>query len=46
MMAGGLAWDWKLLMWFFPLQDPPAGGVWTEALSATWYWRRSPSRGW
>ncbi len=39
MMLGGLAWDWRLLMWFFPLQDPPAGGVWTEALSATWYLR-------
>ncbi len=39
MILGGLAWDWRLLMWFFPLQDPPAGGVWTEALSATWYLR-------
>jgi peptidoglycan/LPS O-acetylase OafA/YrhL len=39
MMLGGLAWDWRLLMWFFPVQDPPAGGVWTEALSATWYLR-------
>src|SRR4029450_12487087 len=29
MLIGGLAWDWKLLMWFFPLQDPPAGGMWT-----------------
>ncbi len=39
MMLAGLAWDWRLLMWFFPMQDPPAGGVWTEALSATWYLR-------
>ena len=39
MLLDGLAWDWKLLMWFFPLQDPPAGGAWTMALSATWYLR-------
>ena len=39
MTAGGLAWDWRLLLWFFPLQDPPAAGLWTEALSATWYLR-------
>jgi peptidoglycan/LPS O-acetylase OafA/YrhL len=39
MVIGGLAWDWRLLFWFFPLQDPPAAGMWTEALSATWYLR-------
>jgi peptidoglycan/LPS O-acetylase OafA/YrhL len=39
MLIGGLAWDWKLLLWFFPLEDPPAGGRWTMALSATWYLR-------
>lgn len=39
MMIDGLAWDWRLLMWFFPLQDPPAGGQWLEALSAMWYLR-------
>ncbi|HET6531730.1 MAG TPA: acyltransferase [Actinoplanes sp.] len=39
MLAGGLGWDRKLLFWFFPLQDPPATGRWTEALSATWYLR-------
>ncbi|MEV7625451.1 acyltransferase [Actinoplanes sp. NPDC089786] len=39
MMIDGLAWDWKLLMWFFPLEDPPAGGTWLEALSAMWYLR-------
>jgi peptidoglycan/LPS O-acetylase OafA/YrhL len=39
MWAGGVAWDWKLLLWFFPIEDPPAGGLWTEALSATWYLR-------
>ena len=39
MLIGGLAWDWKLLLWFFPIEDPPVGGRWTEALSATWYLR-------
>jgi peptidoglycan/LPS O-acetylase OafA/YrhL len=39
MLIGGLAWDWKLLLWFFPVEDPPVGGLWTEALSATWYLR-------
>jgi peptidoglycan/LPS O-acetylase OafA/YrhL len=39
MLIGGLAWDARLLFWFFPLQDPPAAGMWTEALSATWYLR-------
>jgi peptidoglycan/LPS O-acetylase OafA/YrhL len=39
MMLDGLAWDSRLLLWFFPLADPPAGGVWTEALSAMWYLR-------
>lgn len=39
MLIGGLAWDWRLLFWFFPVQDPPAAGRWTEALSATWYLR-------
>ena len=39
MLLSGLAWDWRLLLWFFPLEDPPAGGMWLEALSATWYLR-------
>ena len=39
MIVDGLAWDWRLLMWFFPLHDPPAGGPWLEALSAMWYLR-------
>jgi len=39
MVIGGLAWDVRLLFWFFPVQDPPAAGMWTEALSATWYLR-------
>ena len=39
MLIGGLAWDVRLLFWFFPMQDPPAAGLWTEALSATWYLR-------
>jgi peptidoglycan/LPS O-acetylase OafA/YrhL len=39
MLVGGLSWDWRVLLWFFPLVDPPATGVWTVALSATWYLR-------
>ena len=39
MVIGGLPWDWKLLLWFFPIEDPPAAGRWTGALSATWYLR-------
>ncbi|GGL17683.1 acyltransferase family protein [Mangrovihabitans endophyticus] len=39
MLLTGLAWDWKVLYWAFPLQDPPANGWGSEALSATWYLR-------
>jgi peptidoglycan/LPS O-acetylase OafA/YrhL len=39
MIIDGLMWNWRLLLWFFPLEDPWAGGKWTEALSATWYLR-------
>jgi len=39
MMIGGMAWDSRLLLWAFPLVDPPAGGGWMQALSATWYLR-------
>jgi peptidoglycan/LPS O-acetylase OafA/YrhL len=39
MLFGGLSWDWRVLFWFFPLVDPPVTGVWTMALSATWYLR-------
>ena len=39
MLLTGLAWDWKVLYWAFPLQDPPANGWGSMALSATWYLR-------
>jgi len=39
MLLTGLAWDWKVLYWAFPLQDPPANGWGSMALNATWYLR-------
>lgn len=39
MLATGLAWDWKILLWAFPVENPPAGGFWLEGLAATWYLR-------
>jgi peptidoglycan/LPS O-acetylase OafA/YrhL len=39
MLVSGLVWDWKVLYWAFPLQDPPANGWGSMALSATWYLR-------
>jgi peptidoglycan/LPS O-acetylase OafA/YrhL len=39
MMFGGLAWDWTVLLWAFPLQDPPATGFWVDGLAALWYLR-------
>ncbi|MFI7597392.1 acyltransferase [Actinoplanes sp. NPDC049681] len=39
MLLTGLAWDWKVLYWAFPLQDPPANGWGSMALAATWYLR-------
>src|SRR5689334_23326716 len=39
MLMTGLAWDWKVLYWAFPLQDPPANGWGSMALGATWYLR-------
>lgn len=39
MLLSGLAWDWKVLYWAFPMQDPPANGWGSMALSATWYLR-------
>ncbi|AGZ39885.1 acyltransferase family protein [Actinoplanes friuliensis] len=39
MLLTGLAWDWKVLYWAFPIQDPPANGWGSMALSATWYLR-------
>jgi peptidoglycan/LPS O-acetylase OafA/YrhL len=39
MLLGGMAWDWKVLLWFFPVVDPPATGFWLEGLAAMWYLR-------
>jgi len=39
MLIDGVFWNWKLLLWLFPIEDPWAGGTWTAALSATWYLR-------
>ncbi|GIM89023.1 acyltransferase family protein [Paractinoplanes toevensis] len=39
MFAAGLVWDWKVLLWAFPLEDPPATGFWLEGLAAMWYLR-------
>jgi peptidoglycan/LPS O-acetylase OafA/YrhL len=39
MLLTGLAWDWRVLYWAFPIQDPPANGWGSMALSATWYLR-------
>ncbi|GIF26399.1 peptidoglycan/LPS O-acetylase OafA/YrhL [Actinoplanes tereljensis] len=39
MFTAGMVWDWKVLLWAFPLQDPPAAGFWLEGLAAMWYLR-------
>ncbi|MFF5085193.1 acyltransferase family protein [Actinoplanes sp. NPDC000266] len=39
MLIGGMAWDWKVLLWAFPVEDPPAAGFWLEGLAAMWYLR-------
>lgn len=39
MLLAGMPWDWQVLLWFFPVTDPPSTGDWTVALSATWYLR-------
>lgn len=39
MLAIGLVWDWRVLLWAFPIQDPPATGFWLEGLAAMWYLR-------
>ena len=28
MLTIGLVWDWRVLLWAFPVQDPPATGFW------------------
>jgi peptidoglycan/LPS O-acetylase OafA/YrhL len=39
MIAAGLVWDSRVLLWAFPLQDPPATGFWLQGLAALWYLR-------
>src|SRR3954471_17824931 len=39
MLGVGLVWDWRVLLWAFALQDPPATGFWLEGLAAMWYLR-------
>jgi peptidoglycan/LPS O-acetylase OafA/YrhL len=39
MLAIGLVWDWRVLLWAFPIEDPPATGFWLEGLAAMWYLR-------
>ncbi|MET0424289.1 MAG: acyltransferase [Actinoplanes sp.] len=39
LFVDGLAWDWTVLLWAFPVQDPPATGFWLEGLAAMWYLR-------
>ena len=39
MMLTGMAWDWKVLLWAFPVEDPPATGFWVDGLAAMWYLR-------
>jgi peptidoglycan/LPS O-acetylase OafA/YrhL len=39
MLVIGLTWDWRILLWAFPIEDPPATGFWLEALAAMWYLR-------
>ncbi len=39
MMLIGMVWDWKVLLWAFPIVDPPATGFWLDGLAAMWYLR-------
>ncbi|MGK5684968.1 acyltransferase family protein [Actinoplanes sp. URMC 104] len=39
MVLGGMAWDWRVLLWAFPIVDPPATGFWLQGLAAMWYLR-------
>ncbi|MBU2669783.1 acyltransferase [Actinoplanes bogorensis] len=39
MLAVGMAWDWQVLLWAFPIVDPPAEGFWLQGLAAMWYLR-------
>lgn len=39
MLMTGLRLDWRVLLWALPVQDPPANGWGSLALSAIWYLR-------
>ncbi|MEV0329873.1 acyltransferase [Micromonospora echinospora] len=39
LISGGLAVNWRLLLWLFPITDPPANGWGALALSVIWYLR-------
>src|SRR3954469_21331894 len=39
MLTIGLVWDWRVMLWAFPIEDPPATGFWLEGLAAMWYLR-------
>jgi peptidoglycan/LPS O-acetylase OafA/YrhL len=39
MLICGLVWNWKILLWAFPVEDPPATGFWMQGLAAMWYLR-------
>ncbi|WDZ84773.1 acyltransferase family protein [Micromonospora cathayae] len=39
MLLTGLALNWRVLLWLFPITDPPANGWGALALSVIWYLR-------
>ncbi|NJC65072.1 acyltransferase [Planosporangium flavigriseum] len=39
MVAGGMRLDWSVLLWLFPLQDPPVNGWGAATLGMIWYLR-------
>ncbi|MCY1141772.1 acyltransferase [Actinoplanes sp. Pm04-4] len=39
LLLDGMAWNWQVLLWAFPIEDPPAEGFWLEGLAAMWYLR-------
>ncbi|MEU4570045.1 acyltransferase [Micromonospora sp. NPDC023956] len=38
-ISGGLSVNWRLLLWLFPITDPPVNGWGALALSVIWYLR-------
>jgi hypothetical protein len=39
MIAGGMRLDWSVLLWLFPVDDPPANGWGAATLGMIWYLR-------